>query len=92
MIEVDPKLDTVVLFAWLRLKWNDPNLSYNLTEWLEDHGENVSTAEVAAVLGRFPAIAEANVYGVEGFFSLALLDWYYVHWVLIFAKSLMLSM
>lgn len=28
-------------------------------------GENVSTAEVADVLGRFPGVAEANVYGVE---------------------------
>ncbi|KAL1970232.1 hypothetical protein VTN77DRAFT_5392 [Rasamsonia byssochlamydoides] len=27
--------------------------------------ENVSTAEVAEVLGRFPGIAEANVYGVK---------------------------
>ncbi|EMC94363.1 hypothetical protein BAUCODRAFT_545966 [Baudoinia panamericana UAMH 10762] len=27
--------------------------------------ENVSTAEVAEVLGRFPGIVEANVYGVE---------------------------
>jgi acyl-CoA synthetase (AMP-forming)/AMP-acid ligase II len=28
------------------------------------HGENVSTAEVAEVLGRFPGVVEANVYGV----------------------------
>jgi len=28
-------------------------------------GENVSTAEVAECLGKFPGIAEANVYGVE---------------------------
>jgi acyl-CoA synthetase (AMP-forming)/AMP-acid ligase II len=28
-------------------------------------GENVSTAEVAEVLGRYPGVVEANVYGVE---------------------------
>ena len=28
-------------------------------------GENVSTAEVAECLGRFPGIQEANVYGVD---------------------------
>jgi acyl-CoA synthetase (AMP-forming)/AMP-acid ligase II len=28
-------------------------------------GENVSTAEVADVLGRFPGVMEANVYGVQ---------------------------
>lgn len=28
-------------------------------------GENVSTAEVAEVLGQFPGVVEANVYGVE---------------------------
>ena len=28
-------------------------------------GENVSTAEVAEVLGRFPGVVEANVYGVS---------------------------
>jgi acyl-CoA synthetase (AMP-forming)/AMP-acid ligase II len=28
-------------------------------------GENVSTAEVSAVLGKFPGIVEANVYGVS---------------------------
>lgn len=28
-------------------------------------GENCSTAEVAEVLGHFPGIEEANVYGVE---------------------------
>jgi acyl-CoA synthetase (AMP-forming)/AMP-acid ligase II len=28
-------------------------------------GENVSTAEVSEVLGRFPGVLEANVYGVE---------------------------
>lgn len=28
-------------------------------------GENVSTAEVAEVLGKYPGVAEANVYGVE---------------------------
>jgi acyl-CoA synthetase (AMP-forming)/AMP-acid ligase II len=28
-------------------------------------GENVSTAEVAEVLGKFPGVVEANVYGVQ---------------------------
>ncbi len=28
-------------------------------------GENVSTAEVAEVIGRYPGVVEANVYGVE---------------------------
>ncbi len=28
-------------------------------------GENVSTAEVSEVLGKFPGVIEANVYGVE---------------------------
>ena len=28
-------------------------------------GENVSTAEVAEVIGRYPGVSEANVYGVE---------------------------
>ena len=28
-------------------------------------GENVSTAEVAEVMGKFPGVVEANVYGVE---------------------------
>ena len=27
-------------------------------------GENVSTAEVSEVLGKFPGVVEANVYGV----------------------------
>jgi acyl-CoA synthetase (AMP-forming)/AMP-acid ligase II len=28
-------------------------------------GENVSTAEVSEVLGRYPGVLEANVYGVQ---------------------------
>jgi len=28
-------------------------------------GENVSTAEVSEVLGRYPGVIEANVYGVQ---------------------------
>lgn len=28
-------------------------------------GENVSTAEVAEVLGKYPGVVEANVYGVS---------------------------
>jgi len=28
-------------------------------------GENVSTAEVSEVLGKYPGVVEANVYGVE---------------------------
>lgn len=28
-------------------------------------GENVSTAEVAEVLGKYPGVVEANVYGVK---------------------------
>lgn len=28
-------------------------------------GENVSTAEVAEVLGNYPGVVEANVYGVQ---------------------------
>lgn len=40
-------------------------LNYRLGDTFRWKGENVSTAEVSEILGTYPGVVDANVYGVQ---------------------------